>query len=142
MITSNRGLIPVEEQLSLEDLRDFSTVPIEHDEPRYFRPLEKDARSLARKAGPECEIVLLGSIGTKKYAEPLMQFFGERLLFPESFVGRGDMSRGGLLLRCVAEGCELDYVPVAGAIRHGKRPGKLKPKSWGYKISEGKTPLP
>lgn len=139
VITSNRGLIPVEEPLSLEDLQDFSTVPIEHDEPRYFEPLQKDARTLARKAGTECEVVLLGSISTKKYAEPLMEFFGERLLFPSSFVGRGDMSRGGLLLRCVAEGRELEYISISGAIRHGKRPEKLAPKSWGYKIREGKT---
>jgi len=142
VITSNRGLISVEEPLSLADLEDFSTVPIEHDEPRYFKPLQTDARALARKAGRDCEVVLLGSIGTKKYAEPLMEFFGERLLFPASFVGRGDMSRGGLLLRCVADERELEYVPVSGAIRHGKRPEKLKPKSWGYKISEGKTPAP
>ena len=142
VITSNRGLIPVEEPLSLADLKDFSTVPIEHDEPRYFKPLQADARALVRKTGRDCEVVLLGSISTKKYAEPLMEFFGERLLFPSSFVGRGDMSRGGLLLRCVAEGRELEYVPVSGAIRHGKRPEKLKPKSWGYKISEGKTPVP
>ena len=142
VITSNRGLIPVEEPLSLDDLQDFSTVPIEHDEPRYFNPLKIEARALARKAGSECEVVLLGSISTKKYAEPLMEFFGERLLFPSSFVGRGDMSRGGLLLRCVAEGRELEYVPVSGASRRGKRPEKLTPRAWGYKISEGKTPVP
>ena len=35
------------------------------------------------------------------------------------------MSRGGLLLRKAAEGSELDYVPVAGATRHGSRPPKL-----------------
>jgi hypothetical protein len=48
-------------------------------------------------------------------------------LFPQEFVGRGDMSRGGLLLRCVAAAEELTYVPVAGAIRHGARPPKLDP---------------
>ena len=36
-------------------------------------------------------------------------------MFPIHFVGRGDMSRGGLLLRCVPAGLELDYVPVKGA---------------------------
>ena len=45
----------------------------------------------------------------------------------EEFVGRGDMSRGGLLLRCVAPGEELTYVPVAGAVRNGSRPPKLDP---------------
>jgi hypothetical protein len=37
------------------------------------------------------------------------------------------MSRGGLLLRAVREGTELSYAPVEGAIRHGKRPPRLKP---------------
>jgi hypothetical protein len=52
----------------------------------------------------------------------LLPVFGERLLFPPAFVGRGDMSRGGLMLRSAASGLELDYTPVAGAIRHGRRP--------------------
>jgi hypothetical protein len=54
-------------------------------------------------------------------------FFGDRLLFPMEFVGRGDMSRGGLMLRCAAAGQQLTYVPVAGAVRHGQRPPKLAP---------------
>jgi hypothetical protein len=37
------------------------------------------------------------------------------------------MSRGGLMLRCVDSGAELDYMPVAGAIRQGKRPPRLAP---------------
>jgi hypothetical protein len=48
-------------------------------------------------------------------------------LFPEAFVGRGDMSRGGLLLRAARAGTELDYIPVQGAVRRGKRPPKLEP---------------
>lgn len=142
VITSNRGLLPIHERLSLSDLRDFGAVPIEPNEPRYLGPLAADAKTIESKCTRKCEIVLLGSISTKKYAEPLMEFFGERLLFPASFVGRGDMSRGGLLLRCVAEKRELEYVPVAGAIRHGKRPEKLSTRKWGYKILEGKTRLP
>ena len=38
------------------------------------------------------------------------------------------MSRGGLLLRKASEGVELDYVAVAGAVRHGPRPPKLPPQ--------------
>ena len=48
-------------------------------------------------------------------------------MFPAEFVGRGDMSRGGLLLRSVSERRELEYIPVAGAVRHGQRPAKLDP---------------
>jgi hypothetical protein len=71
--------------------------------------------------------VLLGSIASGKYADVLLEVFGTRLKFPVSFVGRGDMSRGGLMLRCVAAGQELEYVPVAGAVRHGPRPPRLTP---------------
>jgi len=63
----------------------------------------------------------------KEMTCPLTAVFGERLKFPIDFVGRGDMSRGGLLLRCVRSGEELPYVPVHGAVRHGPRPPKLAP---------------
>jgi hypothetical protein len=71
--------------------------------------------------------VLLGSIASPKYVEPLLEIFGEQLVFPQEFVGRGDMSRGGLLLRCCSSGSQLDYAAVGTSVRHGKRPGKLKP---------------
>src|SRR5438552_2421090 len=70
-------------------------------------------------------IVLLGSIATPKYVDPLLEIFGERLLFPAEFAGRGDMSRGGLMLRCVSAGVQLTYVPLASAARHGPKPPKL-----------------
>ena len=54
-----------------------------------------------------------------------MEVFGERLLFPTEFLGRGDMSRGGLMLRCVSSGVELAYIPLAGATRHGPDRPKL-----------------
>jgi hypothetical protein len=71
--------------------------------------------------------VLLGSIASPKYVDVLLAIFGDRLRFPIEFVGRGDMSRGGLLLRKTEEGCELDYAPVAGAVLHGARPPRLPP---------------
>ena len=66
-----------------------------------------------------------GSIATGKYVDTLLPFFGDRLLFPHEFVGRGDMSRGGLLLRCAMRGEELEYVPVGGAVRRGQRARKI-----------------
>ncbi len=72
-------------------------------------------------------MVLLGSVASGKYVDLLADVLGERLRFPAEFVGRGDMSRGGLLLRCVAAESELQYVPVAGTPRHGPRPGRLVP---------------
>jgi len=37
------------------------------------------------------------------------------------------MSRGGLLLRCVRGGEELDYVGIADVPRRGARPARLEP---------------
>jgi hypothetical protein len=125
VITSNRGLRPASEAVRLSTLRSFSRVPIEPDEPRYRRPLARDAHRLARAAAGAAEIVLLGSIATEKYASVLLEAFGDRLKFPGEFVGRGDMSRGGLLLRCVADGRELEYVSLNGAIRRGPTPPRL-----------------
>jgi hypothetical protein len=71
---------------------------------------------------------LLGSIASAKYTDVLLSIFDKQLLFPEEFVGRGDMSRGGLLLRCVDADLELAYMPVRGAVRRGVRPPKLAPR--------------
>lgn len=129
VITSGDGLRPAEETVGLSRLRRFARVPIDRSEARYRRPLARDAKALARLLGPECDVVLLGSIATGKYVDILEGVFGERLRFPGDFVGRGDMSRGGLLLRCVRERRELDYRPVAGAVRHGSRPPRLTRKT-------------
>jgi hypothetical protein len=125
VITAGRGLIPPETVVTQSELRKLSAVPIDHRNARFRRPLERDARLLFEMIGPDCEVVLLGSIATPKYVEPLLGVFGERLLFPSEFTGRGDMSRGGLMLRCARENVSLTYVPVATADRHGPRPPKL-----------------
>jgi hypothetical protein len=127
VMTSSRGLVPPETMVTLEDLQEMSSVPIDAAEARYRDPLCRDARALARSLPPGSKIVLLGSIASSKYVDPLLESFGEDLLFPQAFVGRGDMSRGGLMLRCVQERAELDYVPVVKAVRHGARPAKLAP---------------
>jgi len=57
--------------------------------------------------------VLLGSIATPKYLEPLNEVLGPRLHVPQEFIGRGDMSRGALMLRCAAEGHELTYIAAS-----------------------------
>jgi hypothetical protein len=123
IITPGAGLMPADTPVGVTELRAFATVPVDIAEPRYVEPLQSAARALA--AGEPCEIVLLGSIATGKYVDCLLPHLGARLLFPADFVGRGDMSRGGLMLRCVAQNEELTYVPVAGAIRRGPRPAKL-----------------
>jgi len=87
-------------------------------------------RKLAKRLSVTSEVVLLGSIATGKYVDVLLENFGQRVLFPADFVGRGDMSRGGLLLRSAADRTELNYIPVAGAVRKGKRPPKLEPRRY------------
>ena len=130
VITPNRGLLPVDTPIGIDELRAFGEVDIAEDDPRYTKPLVRDVKKLARNVQKDTGIVLLGSIATGKYVDVLLENFGERLLFPADFVGRGDMSRGGLLLRCAVDGCELNYIPVAGAVRKGKRPPKLEPRRY------------
>jgi hypothetical protein len=125
VILAGRGLLPPHTVVTQKDLRELSRVPIDQRDARFREPLERDASALLHILGSDCEVVLLGSIATPKYVEPLLGIFGERLLFPSEFVGRGDMSRGGLMLRCAHENVQLTYVPVATAERHGPRPPKL-----------------
>ncbi|HEY2994052.1 MAG TPA: hypothetical protein VGM22_14650, partial [Methylomirabilota bacterium] len=127
VITTNAGLRPADEKVTLETLRRAARVDIKARNPRYRRPLLASARTVAETLGPDGAVTLLGSIASDKYVEALLSVFGERLTFPVDFVGRGDMSRGGLLLRCVRADQELTYVPVSGAVRHGPRPPKLTP---------------
>ena len=124
-IVPGRGLMNVDETITVDELKAMAQVPVDLDDERYRMPLERDARVLGRLLGRSGEAVLLGSIATGKYADVLLDILGDRLLFPPSFVGRGDMSRGGLLLRCVRAGMELPYAPLRGAIRHGPRPPRL-----------------
>jgi len=127
VITPTAGLRPVETAVTPDALRAFAAVDIAADDPRYRGPLLAGARALAEEIGPECDVVLLGSIASAKYVDVLTEIFGARLRFPIDFVGRGDMSRGGLLLRCAQSGDELPYAPVQGAVRHGPRPPRLTP---------------
>jgi hypothetical protein len=122
VITANRGLVAADTRVGLEDLRAFGSVDIQADDPRYREPLVRDIARLAED--PTVELVLLGSVATGKYVDVLLDVVGERLLFPTDFLGRGDMSRGALLLRAAREDRELAYEPATGALprlRRGKR---------------------
>lgn len=130
VITPTRGLVPASTGVTLSDLREFAEVDIEESDPRYRRPLERDLRRLVGRLTPECEVVLLGSVATGKYVKILIEILRDRIQFPAEFVGRGDMSRGGLLLRCAVDRTELAYIPVHGAVRKGKRPPKLEPRRY------------
>lgn len=127
IITSNRGLLSPDVPVTIKELKAMSRGAIEPDHAPYRRPMLRDARALAGLLEPEGHAVLLGSIATEKYTQVLLEVFGRRLRFPEAFVGRGDMSRGGLMLRAARDSEELVYQELEGAARTGKRPAKLAP---------------
>ena len=126
VITPSDGLVPPETPLRLPDLRRYAGVPVDPEERRYREPLLRDLRAQA-PSWTGAEVVLLGSIASPKYFDLLTSVLGDQLFFPAAFVGRGDMSRGGLMLRCVEARQELPYVPLLGATRHGARPARLAP---------------
>ena len=126
VIVPGAGLVPCDTPVTIEQLRATEDIPVDEHNDTYRDALLRAARLLNEHAGPACLYVLLGSIASGKYTSPLLEVFGERLVFPADFVGRGDMSRGGLMLRHARSGNELSYVAVKGAVRHGARPPKLE----------------
>jgi hypothetical protein len=128
VITPGEGLRFLHERLTIERLRSWATVPIDARDARFTEPLVNHAVALARAHGATTRFVLLGSVASNKYVEPLVSILGRHLLFPPDFVGRGDMSRGGLLLRAARAGRELSYAPIEGAARRGPRPARLAPR--------------
>ena len=130
VITTDRGLVIPETRVTRGDLTAFAGVDLAAADDRYRAPLRRSADALSASIDDDTRVVLLGSIATGKYADVLLDVFGARLVFPHEFVGRGDMSRGGLMLRCAADRTELDYVSVAGAALNGKRPPKLAPRRY------------
>jgi len=112
VMTAGGGLCTLDEPLTLERLRRWNAVDIHHENPHFTAPLLRHATLLLEAHSEETRFVLLGSVASRKYVEPLLEVFGERLLYPTDFLGRGDMSRGSLLLRAVREGRELAYGPV------------------------------
>jgi hypothetical protein len=127
VITASAGLLQPDTVVKVEQLREWASSDIGLSTQAYRAALDRDCRMLSESMGDSCEIVLLGSIATPKYVDPLLEVFRENLLFPSEFVGRGDMSRGGLMLRAAEGGTELSYAPVFNSTRHGKRAPRLLP---------------
>jgi hypothetical protein len=128
VITPTRGLQDPAAPFSLGLLREFAVGDVSLDNPGYRSALERDVMALAARIGRRAQVVLLGSVASGKYVDVLLPILGDRLRYPVSFVGRGDMSRGGLLLRSAASGEELEYGPLTAGVRpRGPRPPKLDP---------------
>jgi hypothetical protein len=115
VIVPGLGLRPPGTPIDLGGLRAIARVRVDPDNWRFTKPLRRDAAHLAEQLAATDAAVLLGSIATRKYLEPLLEVLGPRLRFPQEFVGRGDMSRGSLMLHCAAAGRELAYAQAAEA---------------------------
>jgi hypothetical protein len=110
VIIPGLGLSAAAAVIHLQELRAIARIPVDARNTRYVGPLQRDAARLAECLCEGDVAVLLGSIATPKYLQPLKAILGSRLRFPQEFIGRGDMSRGSLLLKCAAERRELTYV--------------------------------
>ena len=130
VITPTRGLQRPDLIITRALIEEFASTDVADDEPRYRDPLLADARRLAGGLPDDARVVLLGSVATTKYVEVLSDVFGDSLCFPADFVGRGDMSRGALMLRSADAGTELKYVAVSSEpARHGPRPPRISKRS-------------
>lgn len=130
VITTSRGLVSPDAITTLADLEEYARVPIGADSAGFVGALARTARELYDRITVDTRVVLLGSIATGKYVDILVDVFGDRLRFPAEFVGRGDMSRGGLMLRCAEDRTELEYVAIDGRARRGRRPPRLTPRRY------------
>ena len=128
VIVPGHGLLPPETVFTLEQLRATAQIDVDEDNPVHHDALLAAAASLDRVTDQQCSFVLLGSVASGKYTTALLKVLDHRLLFPAEFVGRGDMSRGGIMLRSAVSGQELTYIPVSGAQLRGPRPARLDPK--------------
>lgn len=130
VITPCCGLMHHEALVTADDLRLFAATDIHKDVAAYTLPFSQDARKITGRIQQETDVILLGSVATDKYLKVLLDSFGHRLKFPIEFTGRGDMSRGGLLLRHASDRQELEYIRVEGANLRGKKPPRLQPRPY------------
>jgi hypothetical protein len=130
VITPTRGLQTPSMPFNLALLREFAVGDVSLESPIYRSALERDVQAIAKTLTRGSQVVLLGSVASGKYVDVLLPILGERLRYPTAFVGRGDMSRGGLMLRSAANGDELEYGPLTAGVRpRGPRPPKLDPST-------------
>ena len=120
VIAPGYGLVPPDFALNEETIKKIKRTKVDPKKPSYRRPLETHARQVAAAITEDTRVVLLGSIATGKYVDVLWPIFGDRFLFPSSFVGIGDMSRGSIMLKAATSGVELEYSTLH-VERHRKR---------------------
>src|SRR5260221_1049567 len=112
VMTAGGGICPLAERITLERLRGWAAVAIHEHNPHFTAPLFRQTSALLQAHDAATRFILLGSVASHKYVDPLLEIFGERLLFPADFLGRGDMSRGSLLLEAARAERALAYAPA------------------------------
>src|SRR3979409_94007 len=85
VITSSGGLVWPDTLVTLQRLREISRGNVGPADTRNRVPLDRDAQALFSATGLDCEFVLLGSIATPKYMDPLVGILKRRLVFPAEF---------------------------------------------------------
>jgi hypothetical protein len=113
IITSADGLRTPECPVASGDLARWAATPVALDSFAYRQALTRDAKRLAASRPAGATVVLLGSLATPRYLAILEPIFTTALRVPRELIGRGDMSRGAILLRAVRDQRELEYVPAA-----------------------------
>src|SRR5207249_12010381 len=71
VIVPGLGLRAPHDTIDLDGLHAIARVPVDPEEQRYTRPLQRDAARLAERLQATDTAVLLGSIATAKYLDPL-----------------------------------------------------------------------
>src|SRR5688500_9851724 len=88
VISAGGGLCELAQPGTLDRLRGWAAVAIHEDNPHFTAPLYRHATALLERHDAATRFVLLGSVASNKYALPLLDIFGDRLLFPREFAGR------------------------------------------------------
>jgi hypothetical protein len=134
VIAPGFGLVPPDWRITEERMKVLARTEVDAKKRNYRKPLERDARALAERLGPDDEVVLLGSVASGKYVDILWPLLGERLRFPGIFAGLGDMSRGGLLLRAVRANRELEYTSLSAPRRKSDEDPVERARSWARNV--------
>lgn len=113
VIAPGFGLVPPDWRITTERMKVLQRTPVDLTKRTYRKPLEREAKALAKRIDDDTRVVLLGSVASGKYVDVLWPIFGDRLMFPAIFAGLGDMSRGGLLLRAMRANRELEYTSLS-----------------------------
>ena len=113
VIAPGFGLVPPDWRITPERMKVLQRTPVDLTKRTYRKPLEREAKALAKRIDDDTPVVLLGSVASGKYVDVLWPIFGDRLVFPAIFAGLGDMSRGGLLLRAMRANRELEYTSLS-----------------------------